>query len=758
MKKIFSALVILFFGILSCSTDDSGKQLMLIPYPAEIQLGKAQFELSAKTRLIINDNSQFANEVNELQALMRKALGEALSLEEGDNTIVMQVSGKDLKPEAYEMVVTGKQITLSASDAAGMFHAIQTLRQLMPVEIESGSTIPSVIIPALNISDYPAFGWRGMNLDVSRHFFSIDYLKRYIDRLALYKFNKLHLHLTDDQGWRVEIKKYPELTEIGAWRTFNQQDSLAIRRAKTNPDFALDAQHIITKDGKQLYGGFYSQEQIRDLVKYAQSKHVEIIPEIDMPGHMMAATTAFPNLSSSGKAEWGSLFTSPLCACKEEVYTFVEDVLTEVIELFPSRYVHIGADEVDKKFWANSPACKQFMQKEGLRDVDELQSYFVRRVQKFLASKGRETIAWDEALEGGANSDLNIMYWRTWVASIPEKAVANGNKVIVAQGDPLYFSGGANPLYNIYHFDVIRKTIPEDKAHLILGAHASVWTEVVPSEKRADTHIFPKIIPLAEVVWTPESVRNWESFKNRLNSHLPRLDHLGINYNYNPSFALIPITKVDTVKKQIGITFDSEKYRPEIYYTTDGSQPTTQSIRYNSTFYMTGTAAVRAAIFVDGKPQEPELSLPVDYHKAIGKKVTYHKLWNLSYPAGDAGTLTDGYRGGSSYNDGYWQGFTTDLDITVDMGKPTLLNTFSATFMQVTGPGVYMPNNVEVSLSDDGVNFEKVLTVNNDIPRDNPRLLFKNFAGSLEGKTARYIKVVAHNTRGFIFVDEIIIY
>ena len=760
MKKILSLLAILSFVFFSCKTNKSQEQdwISIIPYPAELKIGKGQFELSASTQLIVNDNGQFTNEVNELQELIRKATGQTLSQEKGKNALVMQVSDKDLKTEAYEMKITSKRITLAAKDASGLFNAIQSLRQLMPSEIESGTTFQSVKLPALSIIDYPSFGWRGLNLDVSRHFFSIDYLKRLIDRLALYKLNKLHLHLTDDQGWRVEIKKYPELTELGAWRTFNQQDSMSIRRAKDNPDFALDQQHIITKNGKQLYGGFYSQEQIRDLVKYAQSKHVEIIPEIDMPGHMMAATTAYPNLSSSGKAEWGGLFTSPLCACKEDVYTFVENVLGEVMDLFPSLYVHIGADEVDKRFWANSPTCKQFMKDNNINSVDELQSYFVQRVQKFVESKGKEIIAWDEVLEGGINPNVNVMYWRTWVAAVPEKAVANGNKVIVAQGDPLYFSGERGPLYNVYHLDVVRKTIPEDKAHLIMGAHASVWTEIVPSEKRADIHIFPRILALSEAVWSPKTVRDWDSFKYRLINQLSRLDHLGTRYVYNPSFALLPITKVDTIKKQIAVYFDSEKYKPEIYYTTDGTDPTTQSNPYKGTFYVSGSAKINAAIFVDGEPQKPVLSIPVDYHKAIGKKVTYQRLWNLSYPAGDAGTFTDGYRGGSSYNDGFWQGFTSNLDVTIDMGKPTELNQFSATFMQITGPGVYMPDSVEVSLSNDENNFEKVLAINNDVPRNDRRLLFKDFTGSLGSKTARYVKVVAFNrSRGFIFTDEIII-
>jgi hexosaminidase len=759
MKQLIP-LFIVIVSFFACNPSDqtTPESINLIPYPVSIQTGNGHFELSGKTQLIVNDNGQFESEVKKLQGLMKKAIGQELQYESGKNKIVVEISGQNLKPEGYELEITKNQITLSAKDGAGIFYGLQTIRQLLPAEIESGKTSQQILLPTLTVSDYPAFHWRGMNLDVSRHFFSIDYLKRHIDRLSLYKFNKLHLHLTDDQGWRIEIKKYPELTKEGAWRTFNKQDSLCMERAKENPDYKFDQEHIITKDGKQLYGGYYTQDEIKDLVKYARSKHIELIPEIDMPGHMMAATNSYPQLSSNGKAGWGGLFSFPLCACKEEVYTFVEDVLTEVIELFPSKYVHIGADEVDKRFWEESPQCKEFMKKEGLKDVDQLQSYFVHRVQKFLASKGKETIAWDEALEGGISPDINIMYWRTWVANVPEKAVNNGNKVINAQGDPLYFGGGGGPLYNVYHFEVVRKTIPQDKASLIMGAHASLWAETTPSEKVADSKLFPKLIALSEVVWSPEKDRDWDSFKFRMEKQLPRLDILGINYVYNPSYALIPIMKVDTIKKQIDITFDSEKYHPEIYYTTDGTTPTSQSELYSGTFPITGSAAIRAAIFEEGKMMEPLLSLPVDYHKAIGKKVTYAKLWNLSYSAGDAGTLTDGYRGGNSYNDGYWQGFTSDLDVTIDMGESTSLNTFSATFMQITGPGVYLPGDVVVSVSDDGIIFEEVLNIKNDISIEESKLVFKDFSGSLKGKTGRYIHVVAHNVnKQFIFVDEIII-
>ena len=759
MKKFIYTL--LFIVMLSaCGSSEQGKQniISIIPYPVALQEGKGQFELSSKTQLEVNDNGRFANEINELQLLMAKSLGQPLSEEQGNNKIIVKISDRTLPAEGYELEITKNQITLSANEGAGIYYAIQTIRQLLPAEVESGKIQQTVALPALFISDYPAFNWRGMNLDVSRHFFSIDYLKRHIDRLSLYKFNKLHLHLTDDQGWRVEIKKYPKLTEEGAWRVFNKQDSLCMERANENPEYNIDAEHIITKDGKQLYGGFYTQEQIKDLVKYAQSKHVELIPEIDMPGHMMAVTNLYPNLSSNEKSGWGGLFSYPLNVAKEETYTFVEDILSEIAELFPSKYVHIGADEVDKRFWSESPETQVFMKKEGITSVDELQSYFVHRVQKFLASKGKETIAWDEALEGNISPDILIMYWRTWVAGVPEKAVKNGNRVINAQGDPLYLGAGESSMYNIYHFNVVRNTIPEDKALLILGAHASIWTEMTPSEKRADARIFPRLIALSEAVWLSEELRNWDSFKYRVNNQLPRLDNLGVNYSHSSSYALIPVMKVDTIAKQIAITFDSEKYRPDIFYTTDGTTPTMQSNKYTGTFYIKGSNDIQAAIFVDGKMMEPTLSLSADYHKAIGKKVTYKRLWNLSYPAGDAGTLTDGYRGGSSYNDGYWQGFTSNLDVVIDMGESTELNNFSSMFMQNIGPGLYMPNMIDVSLSEDGVNFEKVLTIENDIPKTEQGLILKKFSGSLKGKKARYVQVFAHNlNRGFIFVDEIVI-
>lgn len=757
MRSIYPLLVFVVISVFACRTDKH-IPLSIIPYPASLQISRGQFELSSETRLNVNDGGQFANEIDFLQSLMKKTLGHPLAAGKGKNSIEVNISDNHVKPGTYSMKVTRRKITISASDASGLFYALQTFRQLLPPGIESGQTVPSVMLPCLSISDYPAFAWRGMHLDVSRHFFSIGYLERYVDLLALYKFNKLHLHLTDDQGWRIEIKKYPGLTVKGAWRVFNSQDSACMERAKDDPDFAIDPKHIVIKDGKPLYGGFYTQEQMKGLVAYARTRHVDIIPEIDMPGHMMAAINAYPFLSSSDKAGWGTLFSFPLCPCKDEVYTFAENVLQEIIDIFPSKYIHIGADEVEKTTWANSARCKEFMKNEGIENVNQLQTYFVQKIQRFLVSKGKEVIVWDDALEGNVGSDLDIMYWRNWVAGVPEKAIKNGNKIIMAPGDPLYISRMGIPLYDIYHMKVTGKDIPADKTSQVLGVQACLWTETVPSEKRADALIFPRITALAEQAWSPGAVHDWESFKCRLDSQLQRLACLGVNYHYQPTYALIPIMQVDTLHRRIGITFDSEKYKPDIYYTTDGTVPTVRSYHYQGTFFVTGSAAIRAAVFAGGKLQEPVLSKQVDYHKAIGKSVTYHKPWNSAYPAGDAGALTDGYRGGTNYNDGRWQGFTTDIDVTIDLGTVTGLNRFSATFMQITGPGVYMPEYVEVALSPDRVHFEKALMIKNDIPAEETALTFKDFSGSLSGKTARYVKVLARNRdKAFIFTDEIIV-
>lgn len=756
MKYLIVFIPILFL-LASCSTPEP-IEISIIPYPAQIETGNGQFNLSANTQLIIQDQGEFSGEIEFFQAMMKQAIGEELSDSDGKNTLEIRKTEIVDKSEAYHLKVTAEKVILEAGDAEGIFYGMMTLRQLLPASIESGEQSEEIFLPELEIKDQPQYEWRAMHLDVSRHFFSMDYLRRYVDLLSLYKLNKLHLHLTDDQGWRIEIKKYPALTEQGAWRTYNSQDSICIEKSKEDPRFALEPKHIEMREGTPYYGGFYTQDELREFVSYAQSRHVEIIPEIDMPGHMMAAIAIYPELACNGEAAWGDLFSTPLCPVNEEVYTFVENVLTEIMDIFPSKYIHIGADEVEKKTWEESAAAKNFMRENGMQHVDELQSYFVKRVADFLHENGKEVVVWDEALSGGIDSTLKVMYWRNWVASVPDKAAQNGNEVILAPGDPFYFSTPNSKLFDIYNKPLLGSKFPEELRAKIIGLQACLWTETIPSEALADAMLFPNVLALAERAWSTESAQDWDSFKTRLKNQLPRLDQLGVKYEYNPTTKLIPFMNVDRDKQQIGITLESEISQPTIYYTIDGTQPTSKSNLYKGEFFVKGSATIVAAVFKEGKITEPILTKQVDYHLAIGKPVLYQKSWNKSYPAGDAGSMTDGYRGGDSYNDGKWQGFTSDFDVTIDMEKETELNSFSATFMQVAGPGVFIPGYLEVSLSTDGEKFETILRIENDVPVGEKEKVLKEFEGSLEGKQARYIRVFAPNVqKGFLFVDELVI-
>jgi hexosaminidase len=755
--KHFCILVLTVLIISACSRKE-GSRPSIVPYPSSLKTGKGHFELQASTKIMVNDHGRFTEEIDFFQSLMEKSLGKALLEGTGKNSIEIIQSDTFTIPESYFIQISRKKVILSACDPSGIFYAMETLRQLLPPKIEKGSPSPVVSIPAMTIYDRPVYFWRGMHQDVSRHFFSIGYLKRYVDLMALYKMNRLHLHLTDDQGWRMEIKKYPELTEKGAWRIFNSQDSVCMQKAREDSIFSLDKRHIELRNGKQVYGGFYTQEQIRELIKYARQRHVVIVPEIDMPGHMRAALQIYPGLACTGKAGWGKVFSTPLCPAKEEVYSFVEDILSEIVDLFPSKYVHIGADEVEKTTWEESEACKQLMKREGYSDIDQLQGYFVKRIANFLKEKGKEVIVWDDALEGGIDSSLLVMYWRNWVAGVPEKAVENGNDLIMAPGNPLYFSNISTTLFDIYHMKLTGAKFPADKMDKIMGLQACVWTETVPSEQVSDALVFPKIMALAERCWTNPDILDWESFKFRVKPQLARLDQLGVNYSYNPTNKILPFMEIDTIRHRIGVTFETEITNPVIYYTTDGTLPTMASERYDGKFYVTGGASICAAVFVGNKPGDPVLRKQIDYHKAIGKPVVYHMPWNNAYPAGDAGALTDGYRGGESYSDGRWQGFTNNLDVTVDLGKLEELHTFSATFMQIIGPGVFMPGYVRVSVSSDGNEFKDVLQVDNDVPANEKELVFKNFSGSLNKEMARFVHVVAYNTNNaFLFVDELVI-
>lgn len=663
-------------------------------------------------------------------------------------------------PDAYQLDISKKGISIKAQSTAGKQYALETLEQLR--------TQYGEVLPAMTINDWPRYQWRGLMLDCSRHFYTLEYLKKQVDILAHYKMNRLHLHLTDDQGWRIEIKRYPELTQQGAWREFNEQDSICLREYKDQPEFELDPRFIVHHDGKTLYGGFYTQEQLRELVAYAEKKNVTIVPEIDMPGHTQAISALYPEFTATGEAKWGTVFSYPLSPAKEEVYNFLQNVLDEVIDIFPSKYIHIGADEVEKDTWKKSDACKALMEREGFKTYEALQSYFVNRIHKYIQSKGREVICWDDAIEGGdykapgsegaLPESADIMYWRYWVGGVTQRVLEQGHHIIFTPGSPMYVAHSA-PMYDVYHYDGFDKVSAEYQ-HLVRGGQVSLWAESMSNFRRADYCIYPRLVALSERLWTPSEAMNWKSFKQRLDVEKQWLNAHDVRYA--KTFATLnAMQQTDLEARQMKVVFDSEFSDPDIRYTLDGSVPTMQSARYaDEPISVTDPVNMVAAIMIDGKAQTPMFRRELEYHKAVGAKVEYTtRRWHESYKAAEVATFTDGKRGSlEGFGDGLWQGFTGSFEVIVDLGKEDQLHSFSMRFLQDIGPGVFMPGQVEVQLSADGKDYSAPQCISSTTPTDKKGTIIEDFTADLAGVQARFIKVNVRNTNGgFVFADEIVV-
>lgn len=642
----------MFFVNVCCAQNGHEHRYDLIPYPKELTAADGTFYINGETMINTGSSGKFTNETIQLNNLVRSSLKKSLKtvkVSKAANSISFVYAPSMQHPGAYRLEVSPSRVIITAGSSVGAFYAVETVRQLLPASIESGAAFAKLPLPAVTISDEPAYGWRGMHLDVSRHFFSIGYLRKFIDRMALYKMNKLHLHLTDDQGWRIEIKKYPKLTEEGAWRTFDKNDTACMKRAGENPDFAIDKEHIITRNGKTLYGGFYTQQQMKELVAYAAARHIDIIPEVDMPGHMMAAINSYPFLTCNGENTWGQLFTKPICPCNETTFDFAQNVFSEIMDIFPSEYIHIGGDEVDRSDWAKSDACKALMQKEGIQNIAGLESYFINRMEKFFNSRGRKLIGWDEVLEGGISKTAYIMYWRTWVPNAPIKAAQNGNKVIMTPGNPLYFDNPAdkNSIYNVYHFNPIPAGLTPEQAKLIIGAQANTWSENIPSEKRADYMTMPRMTALAEMLWTNDN-NDYESFNERLINQFARMDAMHINYRL-PDLDGIIDNMVFTDSTFLSIRPPLKTLT--IRYTDDGTMPTASSPVLNILVIKKSENIKIAAFTPSGKRgdvysiayEKQDLAKPATAENLnSGLKVSYYKGFfkgTTKIPSGQADSI-----------------------------------------------------------------------------------------------------------------------
>ncbi len=653
-----------------------------------MEQGTGCFLLSENTKLYINLQGLEAQLLeNCLQALpVHLKKGKKKDTQNILSLLITEKNHQLPSPESYTLSVTPQQILIRATSGAGLFYGVQTLLQLA-----QPSGAGSYSIASVEIEDTPRFAYRGLMLDVSRHFSTKEFIKKQIDALAYYKINRLHLHLTDAAGWRLEIKKYPLLTEFAAWRT-----------DPTWKQWWNGGRKYVRFDVPGAYGGYYTQDDIREILEYARQHYITVIPEIEMPSHSEEVLAAYPQLSCSGEPYKNSDF----CVGNEETFTFLENVLTEVMELFPSEYIHIGGDEAGKSAWKTCPKCQKRMKDEHLANVDELQSYLIYRIEKFLNNHGRHLLGWDEILQGGIAPNATVMSWRGEEGGIA--AVTSGHRAIMTPGAYCYLDsyqdapysqpeaiGGYLPLKKVYSYNPVPASLTAEQAKLVYGVQGNLWVEYIPTPEHVEYMIYPRILALAETAWSAPERKSWPDFHTRALSAVADLQAKG----YHPF----------DLKKEIGS-------RPE--------------------------------------------SLQSVSHLALGKKVIYNSPYSSHYPAQGNTALTDGIRGDWTYGDGSWQGFISDnrLDVTIDMEKETSIHSVTAAFMQVVGAEVFLPETVVISISDDGTHFTELRKQHFEVSKETPiRFTDISWQGEAKGRYVRYQAQAGSEFGGWIFTDEIIV-
>ena len=547
-------------------------QPSLVPKPNEVAWGQGSFTLSGKTTIAYAD-ARLKPAADYLASSWARLSGIRPATVKGKKGSVVLALGKtgSKAKGSYRLSVDKQRVSVTAATYEGVVSAIATLRQLT-----NGTEVS-----ACRIADAPRFGWRGFHLDCSRHFFTVEEVEEAIDLMALYKLNRFHWHLTDDQGWRIEIKRYPLLTERGAWRTLNNQDSACLYQARVedNPDLLLPADRRRLVDGDSLYGGFYTQDDIREVVAYAAQRGISIVPEVDMPGHCLSAITNYKGISCFDQVGWGKVFTSPLCPGKDSCLDFCRNVWSEVIALFPFEYVHIGGDEVEKDNWKKCEDCQRRIKAENLSGVEELQSWFIHQMEAFFTSKGRRMIGWDEIIEGGLSKTSTVMWWRTWAPNAVSEATAHGNDVILTPNSPFYLSQNEEKtsMQQIYDYDVVPSKFSAAQRSHVIGVQGNLWAEGIPSRNRALFMYFPRILAVSELAWTREDQKSYADFYGRLQQQLVMLNKLGVPYRI-PS--LDGFHNINSFTDKGTLTVSCKDPQAVIRYTTDGSFPNANSPKY----------------------------------------------------------------------------------------------------------------------------------------------------------------------------------
>lgn len=769
-KKLLTGALAAMAFLLPSTAAGQTADFNIIPRPQQVNVSNdAPFTLSAKTVISLGTNSQdMKRNANMLASYIEQATGIRPAIGKGKSgaAIILTIDKTIANAEGYKLDADAKQIRIAGASAAGVFYGIQTLRKSLPLVNGKAS---KVSIPAVHIADAPRFAYRGTHLDVSRHFVTADSVRQFIDMLALHNINRFHWHLTDDQGWRIEIKKYPLLTQIGS------------KRAQT-----VIGHNSGKYDGKP-YSGFYTQKQIRDIVKYAADRYITIVPEIDLPGHMQAALAAYPDMGCTGGPyevwqKWG-VSDNVLCAGNDKTLTFIDNVLKEITQLFPSKYIHVGGDECPKTQWQKCPKCQARIKalnleaKDGHSAEERLQSYIITHASNYLKSLGRNTIGWDEILEGGLAEGATVMSWRGESGGIA--AAKQHHDVVMTPNSYLYFDyyqsldkaneplaiGGYLPLETVYSYEPMPKELTADEARHIIGVQANIWTEYMPTFKQMQYMALPRLAALSEVQWSQPALKDYTSFTNRLTEFTHLYDRLGYNYAKHLYNVAIHVDS-DNKWREILIHMTTAG-NAEIRYTLDGTEPTANSTLYTGAIVLQKSAKIRAAAFRDGK-RSSVTSQDISFNKATACPVELLQPTHKNYTYNGGATLTDGLLGDKGFGTGCWLGFSgNDLEAVIDLKQNTDVSSVSLNTCVDKGSWIFDARNIEVSVSADGKSFTKVASKSLPALEEQTPDNIYTYELTFPQTTTRYVKVTAtsehnipewHGGKGkpaFLFVDEI---
>ena len=771
MKKIY---ILLFAALLAASCQNGAEgSINVVPYPNEVQIKNGTFKADGAAFHVSGEFDQAAKDAIE-------AFAAQLSLVSGKESLVdAKTAGKGfvftynaaLPAEAYSLKVGRSTATVEASSLNGVIYAIQTIKQMLPVEIFGKAAAADKVweMQCAEINDAPRFGYRGMHIDEARHFFGMDAVKRYIDIMEVHKLNTLHWHLTDDQGWRIEIKKYPKLTEVGS-----------IRNKTIIGHIHSSKEYDHTRYGE---GMWYSQEQIKEIIAYAASKGITVIPEIDLPGHMLAALAAYPELGCTGGpyevwGDWG-ISDEVLCVGKENTMLFLEDVLAEVCELFPAEYIHIGGDECPKVRWETCPRCQAKIKELGLKDDDKhqaehyLQSYVTARMEAFLSGKGKKLIGWDEILEGEVAPNATVMSWRGVSGGL--QAVRLGHDAIMTPNTYFYLDyyqsldkeneplaiGGYLPMEKCYSFEPTTDEMTAEEAARILGVQANLWTEYIATESHLQYMLLPRLAALSEVQWCNKENKNWDRFYESADEFCAIYETMGYTYATH-IFETKGEVSINKENGTVEVRLSTQGDAP-VRYTLDGSEPDANSPLYEGPIAIENSCTLKAKAEKGGAFTKTFTS-----HKAMGRKAlantTPHRKYTFDYPD----NLTDGVRGADNFNSGEWVGFNGDaLDVIIEMDGKQRYSSLTVGTMIVKGDWVFNPASITVSLSKNDADYLTVAKEEYPSFSQNDPDGRKDYKITFPESDSKYIRIVVKPVdsipawhpgkghRGFVFVDEI---